>query len=238
MITTTDVAPQTNAMSHLIAARRDLLAGIQATPAVRSLFGGRPNPEGYKAYLINVWHYARHSATVIGLAGARCVSAHPALANYLFHHAREELGHERWAVEDLATLGVTEADLAVSKPLPSCAAMIGYEYYIAAHANPVGLFGWLYMLEAMGEDLGPLISAQLSKSFNSAGIRFVRAHGEADELHTRDLTQQIAAHIEPRDMADVNHVADVVGQLYLGIFQQLPYGEEAHGDTGGTRRGS
>jgi len=227
--TTTAISrsPKANAMdpmSHLLAARSALLADIQATPAVRSLVGGRPDPQSYKAYLINVWHYARHSAEVIGLAGARCVPDNPALAHYLFHHAQDELGHEKWALEDLATLGVAEAELLESRPLPSCAAMIGYEYYLAGRANPVGLFGWLYMLEAMGEDLGPTISARLSKAFEPAtGVRFVRAHGVSDTVHTRELTEQITTHVKPADLAQVNHVADVVAQLYLGIFQQLPH---------------
>ncbi|HKQ30633.1 MAG TPA: iron-containing redox enzyme family protein [Burkholderiales bacterium] len=228
-----------SSMDHLIAARRNLLKGIQSTPAVQSLVSGQPNPADYKRYLINVWHYARHSATVIALAGSRCVSTHPELANYLFHHAREELGHEQWALEDLATLGVAPADVFDTQPLPSCAAMVGYEYYIAGHANPVGIFGWLYILEAMGEDLGPTISAQLSKVFsNGTGTRFVRAHGEADELHTRDLTEQITTHIGRADMTHVNHVADVVSQLYLGIFQQLPHGSGNHDHADTQGRGS
>lgn len=220
-----------NQMNHLIAIRRSLFAVIKATPAVRSLVGGHPNLETYKAYLTNVWHYTRHSAAVIGLAGIRCASVNPTLANYLFRHAQQKLGQEQWAAEDLATLGVTENDLLGSKALPSCAAMIGYEYYVAGHGNPVSLFGCLYMLEAMSEDFTPTISAHLSRAFSpSIGVRFVRAHAMTDELHTWDLAEQIMTHISPIDVQEINYVADVVGQLYLGIFEQLPYTDANRSD--------
>jgi pyrroloquinoline quinone (PQQ) biosynthesis protein C len=209
-------------MAHLQEVRARLRDSIQAAPAVRSFLGGRPSLAAYRTYLINVWHYAQHSATVIGLAGSRCVARNRPIANYLFHHAKEELGHELWALEDLETLGVSAAELAASRPVPSCAAMIGYEYYIAGHANPVSLFGWLYVLEAMGEDLGPVMSSRLTETFGrKTGVHFIEGHGEADEAHTHDLTAQIIAHIPPEDMADVNHVADVMAQLYAGIFEEL-----------------
>jgi hypothetical protein len=212
-----------NQMNHLMAVRRSLCTLIKSTPALRSLVSGHPGLETYESYLTNVWHYTRHSAAVIGLAGIRCSSVNTTLADYLFRYAQDELGRDRLATEDLATLGVTEKDLTVSKPLPSCAAMIGYEYYVAGHCNPVSLFGWLYMIEAMREDLGPVLSGQLSGAFSSSiGVRFVRAHGKAEELHTWDLTEEMMGHISPTDMAEVDHVADVVAKLYLGIFEQLP----------------
>jgi pyrroloquinoline quinone (PQQ) biosynthesis protein C len=212
-----------NAMDHLFTVRRRVLGAIQAAPAVRRLFEGRPSRETYKVYLTNVWHYAQHSTTVIGLAGTRCVRDNPPLADYLLHHAREELGHEKWALEDLAAIGVDKANVLNSRPLPSCAAMIGYEYYVAGHANPVGLFGWLYVLEAMGEDLGPIVSERLSITLGpSAGVRFVRGHGEADEAHTKDLAKQITTHVRSADLGEVNHVAEVVARLYVGIFEELP----------------
>jgi hypothetical protein len=218
-----------NQMNHLIATRRQLLAEIQNTPVIRSLTSARPDLESYEIYLTNIWHYMRHNAVVVGLASIRCVAVNPVLADYFLRRAHEELGRERWAAADLATLGVTEKDLAAAKPSPSCAAMIGYEYYVAGHCNPVSLFGWLYMLEAMNEDLGPLIANQLSRAFSpSTGIRFVRAHGKTDELQTWDLMEQIAEHVSPIDMAEVNHVADVVSQLYLGMFEQPPPKNRRH----------
>jgi heme oxygenase len=105
--------------------------------------------------------------------------------------------------------------------------MIGYEYYVAGHANPIGLFGWLYTLEAMGDDLGgaaaQAVQAQLGGAVEGGrGVRFLAGHGVADQEHTADLTEMISAHVRtPQDKADVHHVADVVGDLYVRMFQQI-----------------
>ena len=104
--------------------------------------------------------------------------------------------------------------------------MIGYEYYIAGHANPIGLFGWLYVLEAMGDDLGQVVSEQIGDTLGlTSGLKFLAGHGEADEAHTADLTIQIRDHVGPEDRPDVHHVADVIAALYTGMFEEI--GHEA-----------
>lgn len=212
-------------MEHLLHVRRRVLEGITAVDGVQQALAGRLDRALYVAYLTNVYHYARHSATVIALAGARTVGRHPELARYLIHHADEELGHDQWALDDLAALGVAASTVRASRPVPACAAMIGYEYYIAGHANPVGLFGWLYTLEAMGDDLGSRIADAIRPQLagtDGRGLKFLAGHGVADHDHTADLTRMISTHVtDPADRADVEHVADVVGDLYVGLFRQI-----------------
>ncbi len=106
--------------------------------------------------------------------------------------------------------------------MAACAAMIGYEYYIAGHANPVALFGWLYVLEAMGDDLGSRIAEAIGPQLDGRALKFLTGHAVADHDHTADLTRMISTHItDPADRADVDHVADVVGELYVSIFRQI-----------------
>jgi len=179
----------------------------------------------YARYLMNVWHYAQHSSTVIGLAGTRCVLSHPPLAEYLLQHALEELGHDQWALDDLKTLDVSEAEVRASRPVPACAAMIGYEYYVAGHANPVGLFGWLYVLEAMGEDLGHLVAAAIKQGLKMpSGVKFLAGHGEADAEHTKEIVDQIKRNISGSDLEEVHHVAEVVSDLYARMFREIMEG--------------
>lgn len=179
----------------------------------------------YERYLTNVWHYAQHSATVIGLAGTRCVLSHPPLAQYLLHHALEELGHDQWALDDLRALNVTEAEVRKTRPVPACAAMVGYEYYIAGYGNPVGLFGWLYVLEAMGDDLGHAVADGLKEGLElPEGVKFLAGHGEADVEHTRDIIENIETHIKGSDLEEVHHVADVVADIYCRMFQEIAEG--------------
>jgi hypothetical protein len=57
------------------------------------------------------------------------------------------------------------------------------------------------------------------------GVSFLAGHGVADHEHTADLTSVIGEHIRaPQDIDDVNHVADVVADLYVRIFHQISAG--------------
>lgn len=209
-------------MDTLNRLRQQVREDIASQPAIQRVMQGAGDAALYKHYLINVWHYAQHSSTVIGLAAARCVQGHPGLADYLFHHAREELGHERWALDDLNALGVSPEAVRKTRPVPACAAMIGFEYYTAMHANPVGLFGWLFVLEAMGDDLGGVVSEMIEESLSLPhGVKFLRGHGVADEEHTKDIIDKIRVHVQPADMVEVEQVAVVIADLYPRMFQEI-----------------
>jgi pyrroloquinoline quinone (PQQ) biosynthesis protein C len=217
-------------MEYLLAVRQRVLRELTGIKAIQTVLAGKPDLALYGRYLTNVFHYACHSAEVIAIAGARCTRSHPEASRYLMHHAEEEMGHELWALDDLAALGIDQATVRAARPVPACAAMIAFEYYTAGRVNPVGLFGWLYVLEAMGDDLGKRVAAGLQGALGGSkrGIKFVAGHGVADHEHTADLTQVISQHITaPQDIADVNHVADVSADLYVRIFHQISANGEA-----------
>jgi hypothetical protein len=209
-------------MDELLHLRHSVSERIKATSAVSKLLSGDSAIKVYGHYLSNVWHYAQHSAIVIGMAGARAVPRNPKMADYLLHHAREELGHEQWALEDLEALHISADEVKNSRPVVSCAAMIGYEYFIAGHSNPIGLFGWLYILEAMGEDLGHLMAKHITEELGlRSSVKFLASHGDADEAHTSDLTTQLKKNLYEQDRLDVYQVANVVADLYVRMFNEI-----------------
>lgn len=214
-------------MEHLLEVRKQVLKGLRDTKIIKTLFAGTPDLGAYVRYLINAHHYAQHSPKVMAIAAARCMDMHPALATYLLHHAHEEQGHEQWALEDLRDLDVSEAAVRAARPVPSCAAMVGYVHYIAGYANPLGLFGWMYVLEAVGDDLGTLVAQRLKdvSGLPQGGMRFIARHGISDTDHTQELTQHIQRHVrQDADLADLSQVADVVADLYMRMFREI--GEE------------
>ncbi len=213
-------------MEYLNEVRTRVRENLMSLEPVRQVFGGNSDPAFYTRYLENIWHYAQHSATVIALAGSRCVLTHPKLADYLMHHALEELGHEQWALDDLAALNVAKEKVQASRPVPACASMIGLEYYIAGHSNPVGLFGWLFVLEAMGDDLGYVASEAIKKGLNLPdGVKFLAGHGEADKDHTKDIIDQIERNVVGPDLDEVHFIADVMGDLYVRMFSEIGEGK-------------
>ena len=94
-------------METLQAIRQKVAQGMRQSAAIEPMLQGNGDIEVYKKYLINVYCYAQHSAKIIALAAARCMKDHPELGKYLLHHSEEEEGHDKWALDDLLELGIS-----------------------------------------------------------------------------------------------------------------------------------
>ena len=194
---------------------------LMSTKIVTNLMQGKVSLEQYKTYMCDVYSYALHSSQVIALAGSRLVLSHPPLAEYLFRHAEEELGHDKWAESDLADLGLFPAEIKAVLPSSPCIRMIGLEYYYAAHANPIGLFGWMFVLETLGGKSAGGISTAIDKCLNLNGkaTYFLRGHGDADALHSEDLCSVIGENVkDPEDVRTFLYVLAESEALYCEIL--------------------
>lgn len=201
--------------------QNDITDRLMSTRIVNALKRGEMTRPQYRTYMQDVFCYALHSSQVIGLAGCRLVLSHPALSQYLLHHATEELGHDKWAASDLRDLGLTDNEISAIKPSPPCLRMIGLEYYYASHANPVGLFGWMFVLESLGGRVGGSISQAIDQSLglHGKGVYFLRGHGEADAHHSEDLYAVITEGVtSPQDRDDFLRMIRESEDLYRGIL--------------------
>lgn len=194
---------------------------IMSTDIVQALMNGSISMTQYRTYLVDVYCYALHSAQVIAIAGSRLVLSHPPLAQYLFRHAEEELGHDQWAASDLQDLGLSPTDIRRLAPSSPCVRMIGLEYYYAAHANPVGLFGWMFVLESLGGRIGGAMAQTVDRTLklDGKGVYFLRGHGEADAHHSEDLYTVISENVKSEeDRSAFLYMARQAEDLYRGIL--------------------
>lgn len=199
----------------------ETVSAVSSTRLVRAIRNGEIQREQYLAYLSDVYLYARCSSQVIGIAGTRLALSHPELASYLYAHAAEELGHDRWAAQDLKELGLSEGQIFYLQPSAPCRYMVALEYYYAVHENPVGLFGWMFTLESLGGKLGGNVASALDRALelNGRALSFLRGHGEADVHHASDLNRVIEAHItEEKDWIAFSAMANDARELYCGIL--------------------
>jgi heme oxygenase len=211
-------------MERLPAIRKQLVEDLTRTRVLKSVLDGSLDRDAYVRYLVNAYNYAQYSPRVMALGASRALATHPELASYLLHHATEEQGHDLWALADLGDLGVPEAVARARRPVLACSALIGYVHFAAGHAKPIGLFGWMYVLEAVGNDLGTEIARRIDEGLKLGGraLRFVAGHGIADQDHTAEITEKIERHLEaPEDRRFVQEVAEVSGDLYLRMFREI-----------------
>jgi pyrroloquinoline quinone (PQQ) biosynthesis protein C len=194
---------------------------VMSNQLVQAMMRGGGSRDQYRAYLTDVYCYARHSAQVIGLAASRLVTSHPSLSKYLFEHAREEMGHDEWVASDLRDLELSSSEIPALEPSSPCLRMIGLEYFYALHGNAVGLFGWMFVLESLGGRIGGGIARTLDQSLRLDGkaTYFLTGHGEADAHHSEDLYRVIAEHVtSPADLRAFTRMAQESEDLYCAIL--------------------
>ncbi len=69
------------------------------------------------------------------------------LAGYFLEHAEEESGHDVWLLDDLARLGFDQPQVFDRLAYTSVANLVGSQYFLAAHAHPAAILGYLAVLE-------------------------------------------------------------------------------------------
>lgn len=209
-------------MTELRAIQERVSARLLETPLVFGIMNGKFRRSQYRVYLQDVYCYAKHSSVVIALAAARLVHTHPPLAAYLFRHAEEELGHDLWVASDLRDLGMLDSEIATIQPSSDCARMIGLEYYYAAHANPIGLVGWMFVLESLGGKVGGTVASAINDVLRLDGraLYFLRGHAEADAHHSEDLYRVVSENVvSQEDRRDFDFMVRESESLYCGLLR-------------------
>jgi pyrroloquinoline quinone (PQQ) biosynthesis protein C len=129
---------------------------------------------------------ARERATE--LAGDRVASI---AADYLGRHIDEELGHDEWLLEDMAAIGIDRDRVLERPPPPTIASLVGAQYYWIRHYHPVGLFGYIALLEGYPPRDEDVAAVRARTGFPSEAFRTLSMHAELDPHHGQELDEVV-----------------------------------------------
>lgn len=124
------------------------------------------------------------------LATARGLPDDPVAAlliDYFEHHIPEERGHDEWLVEDLESIGVSRDEVLDRLPPPTIAALVGAQYYWVQHVHPVGLLGYIALLEGYPPLRQDVDRMQANTGYGARAFRTLVLHTELDDAHGDDL---------------------------------------------------
>ena len=126
------------------------------------------------------------------------------------------VGHEVWAYDDLAEIGIRDAAARTAHP---AAAEYGWYFVHRAAAHPYAILGAKSVLEALSVRAAEPILASLRAldAAPEAATRFVRRHGVADVAHVRVGSADL------RRLHDGDHRRQVLEGAYMttGMYRQL-----------------
>lgn len=220
-VTATYVMPQP-LCAPLVRVAHESLKQLDRHPVGRALINGSLSREAYVAYLTQVIHQVRDSAPMLARAAERLEQlGRERLAQVFRRKASEENGHDVWALEDLAALGVSrESALAT----PCCSAVKAYAAWWrhCAERAPTALLGLAFILELFGSARAGRAADNLVRRGAIDGIesavRFLRGHGAADEGHLQAFSEPFAEITSAHEMDAIVLSARLTANLYLGLL--------------------
>ena len=225
-------------MSPTPARNRDPLTDLQARIAVRwcevltrphtqtlltSLASG--DLRAYALYLIQVYHYASHTARNQALVGVNPATTDPRYMKFCFEHALEEVGHELMALHDLRAVGLPVVDPRrdLPGPLPATELTVAYLYWVAQHGDPIQRLGYSLWSETCYQHIGSAVTgAREGLGLERAQMTFFYSHAHIDEKHARDVEAALRSVCKtPADWAAVARTTEITLDLTDRMLEEI-----------------
>jgi len=159
---------------------------------------GHPHlAEMFPEFLFTMHSIIRSSVSLINAAAEsaeRRASADPVcrkLARYYKTHAREEMHHDDWLLDDLTAIGADRSTILARLPSPAVASLVGAQYYWALHVHPVSLLGYLAVLEGNPPSVTQLNKIRVKSGLPTDGLRTMVKHARLDPHHRDEIYAQL-----------------------------------------------
>jgi pyrroloquinoline quinone (PQQ) biosynthesis protein C len=204
-------------------------ARLIAAPIIIEAFSGRVSRAQYLAFLTQAYHHVRHTVPLLMSCGGRLPARLEWLREAVAHYITEELGHQEWILNDIATAGGDAEAVRHGQPAFETELMVSYAYDTIQRRNPVGFFGMVYVLESTSVALASQVAAVLSPSLDlpKKAFTYLSSHGSLDISHMDDFRALVNRLDDSADRAAVIESAQHFFRLYGDVIRGLPAGDAA-----------
>jgi thiaminase len=180
--------------------------------------------EFYHDLMVEIHHYTRHNS--MNQAVTAFVNAPEGLLKFAYHHAADELGHERMVIHDLESIGLLDRNALARPPLPATEALIGYLYFVALRYGPIARLGYSFWAESVYGHIGEVLGkVRHDLSLGDKNMTFFVAHSTIDKKHIAQVEECIDRYAKtPADQALVRTTAEttlfLTGQMLEQVAQR------------------
>lgn len=197
---------------------------LLAAPIFEDLRQGCVGREGYVAFLSEAYHHVRHTVPLLMACGARLPDRLDWLRTAVAEYIAEEIGHERWILEDIRACDGRPQRVAAGRPSLPIELMVSFVYDQIERVSPVSLFGMVLVLEGTSVALATQAADVLQRQLGlpDAAFSYLRSHGSLDVAHLETFRGLMNRLHHPDDREAVVHTAQVVYRLYGDMFRALP----------------
>lgn len=177
----------------------------------------------YLAFLGQAYHHVKHTTPLLMATGSRIAEQQEWLRDKIAHYIEEEVGHQEWILNDIRVCGGDADAVRTATPCLPVELMTSFVWDFISRRNPVGFFGMVYVLEGTSVKVATQAADKIRATLGlpKSAFRYLYSHGSLDLEHI-DFFAEIVNRIDnPRDQADIIHVARIVFRLYADMFRTL-----------------
>jgi thiaminase len=145
------------------------------------------DPLIYAAWMSQTFYYVRHSTRLLALAGSHMDFSQDKIRRRFFQHISEESGHEQLAERDVKLVG---HDTAAFAELPETQNLYQVQYFWIQHIHPLSLLGYIFALESIAVEFGPMLYDKAAKAHGEKACAFLKLHSSEDPDHLEKAKQQ------------------------------------------------
>ncbi len=194
---------------------------LYASPILEDVALGRFDVATYVRFLTNAYHHVKHTVPLMMACGARLPERSNWMRTHLKEYIDEEIGHERWILDDIAACGADASAVEQGEPPFAVELLVSYVYDYVNRHNPVGLLGMVHVLEGtstrLATEIARLVQAKLGLPDDA--FRYLRSHGALDVAHVEFFERLVDTLSDPQDVDAMIHVAQRVYRLYGDVIR-------------------
>lgn len=192
-------------------------------PLITRSLRGELTREEYVAFLLQAYHHVKHTVPLLMAVGARIPEEKEWLRNAVAEYIKEEIGHQEWILNDIATCGYDKEKARHSTPNMDTELMVAYAYDLIGRVNPLGFFGMVLVLEGTSVTAADHAANQIQDSLGlpRKAFTYLRSHGALDLDHVKFFESLMNRITDPAEQQQIIHCAKVFYHLYGNIFHSV-----------------
>ena len=214
---------------RLVSETVDGQMALASTPQIQDGLMGRISRETYIAYLTEAYHHVKHTVPLMREARAGMDEAPRRFVEALDDYIVEETGHEHWILSDIKNCGGDAEAVRTGAPRPATLAMTDYAYDYIRHANPMGFFGMVFVLEGASVRLATLGAEAVARNLGLGPecFSYLTSHGALDLEHLSFFETLMNQVDDATDQAAIIEVAKAIFERFANVFRSIPHDREA-----------
>ncbi|MGD8590948.1 MAG: iron-containing redox enzyme family protein [Chromatiales bacterium] len=208
---------------QLLTATREERERFLSIPILQHALHGEISLEQYRTFLGQAYHHVRHTVPLLMACGSRLPEQYLWLLKAVGEYIEEEMGHEEWILDDIASCGGDRETVRNSVPLPATELMVAYAYDVIQRRHPLGFFGMVLVLEGTSVAIASQAAAVIQERLElpKQAFRYLTSHGSLDQSHIKFFENLMNRIDDPVDQRLVIHCAKMFYLLYGNIFRAI-----------------